>query len=328
MRLGIMQPYFFPYLGYFSLIKHVDKFILFDTAQFIRHGWIERNRILKPGGGWQYFSVPLCKHSQKTPINKIEINNQISWKSKILAQMVHYKKAPYYEAVIHLLQDIFQEDFKDIVSFDWCSLKKVCDYLDIKTEITVFSTMELHIEDANAPDEWALNICKSLPNTDEYWNPPGGKDFFDIAHAVGKFVDFPDPQRDFIQIVRYDTVRAFQPLLQRCGKLFVHRIPHFPKGFFVFFRKVADRAGKVCGHVVDTAVLRGKRAVDAVDERGIAHVAELIVFAALRFRFFQKERDQQEQVDHAKYRCNRYNRYTNSILIHCNYYNYYMSLIR
>nr|WP_318684956.1 WbqC family protein [uncultured Acetatifactor sp.] len=180
MRLGIMQPYFFPYLGYFSLIKHVDKFILFDTAQFIRHGWIERNRILKPGGGWQYFSVPLCKHSQKTPINKIEINNQISWKSKILAQMVHYKKAPYYEAVIHLLQDIFQEDFKDIVSFDCCSLKKVCDYLDIKTEITVFSTMELHIEDANAPDEWALNICKSLPNTDEYWNPPGGKDFFDI----------------------------------------------------------------------------------------------------------------------------------------------------
>ncbi len=51
MRLGIMQPYFFPYIGYFSLIKHVDEFILFDTPQFIRHGWIERNRIKNAGGG-------------------------------------------------------------------------------------------------------------------------------------------------------------------------------------------------------------------------------------------------------------------------------------
>ena len=68
MKLGIMQPYFAPYLGYISLIKHTDEFILFDTVQFIRHGWIERNRILKPGGGWQYIAIPLVKHSQKTLI--------------------------------------------------------------------------------------------------------------------------------------------------------------------------------------------------------------------------------------------------------------------
>jgi hypothetical protein len=58
MKLGIMQPYFFPYLGYFSLIKHTDRFILFDTVQFIRHGWIERNRILKQNEGWQYVQAP------------------------------------------------------------------------------------------------------------------------------------------------------------------------------------------------------------------------------------------------------------------------------
>lgn len=59
MRLGIMQPYFFPYIGYFSLMKQVDEFILLDDVQFIRHGWIERNRILKPSGGWQYIAIPL-----------------------------------------------------------------------------------------------------------------------------------------------------------------------------------------------------------------------------------------------------------------------------
>jgi small ligand-binding sensory domain FIST len=55
MKLGIMQPYFMPYIGYFSLIKNVDEFILFDTPQFIRHGWIERNRILKSNGEPLYF---------------------------------------------------------------------------------------------------------------------------------------------------------------------------------------------------------------------------------------------------------------------------------
>ena len=59
MRLGIMQPYFLPYIGYYSLIKHVDHFILLDRVQFIYHGWIERNRILKPSDGWQYISAPL-----------------------------------------------------------------------------------------------------------------------------------------------------------------------------------------------------------------------------------------------------------------------------
>ena len=64
-KVAIMQPYFFPYLGYFSLIKHTDEFILFDPVQFIRHGWIERNRILKPENGWQYISVPLEKHEMQ-----------------------------------------------------------------------------------------------------------------------------------------------------------------------------------------------------------------------------------------------------------------------
>lgn len=181
MRLGIMQPYFFPYLGYISLIKHSDKFILFDTPQFIRHGWIERNRILKPGGGWQYISVPLVKHSQKTPINKIEINNSIDWKEKILSQMVHYKKAPYYEVVMNLLQEVFEREYTDIVSLNKEALEQVCAYLRIKTDIRVFSEMNLRIDEVNAPDEWALNICKSIEGADEYWNPPGGKEFFDTS---------------------------------------------------------------------------------------------------------------------------------------------------
>lgn len=93
MKLGIMQPYFFPYLGYFSLIKHTDRFILFDTVQFIRHGWIERNRILKPNEGWQYIQVPLIKDKGRdTVIKDVKIRNTENWQQKIIAQLQHYKK--------------------------------------------------------------------------------------------------------------------------------------------------------------------------------------------------------------------------------------------
>lgn len=181
MRLGIMQPYFFPYIGYFSLIKHVDRFILLDDVQFIRHGWIERNRILKQNGGWQYISIPLKKHKQATLIKDIEINNDIDWKNKIKAQLVHYKKAPYYKQVISLLEKILEHDFVSITEMNRVSLQEVSSYLGIDTPIEIFRCMGIKIDDVQAADEWALNICKAIPEANEYWNPPGGRFFFDVS---------------------------------------------------------------------------------------------------------------------------------------------------
>ena len=181
MRLGIMQPYFFPYIGYFSLIKHVDKFILLDDVQFIRHGWIERNRILKPTGGWQYIAVPLRKHDQTTRIKDIEIKNEIDWKQKILAQLVHYKRAPYYREVIQILEEIFQKEYNTITELNAAALRVSIRYLGIVTPIEIFREMDVRIGEVTSPDEWALNICKAIPEVNEYWNPPGGKTFFDSS---------------------------------------------------------------------------------------------------------------------------------------------------
>ena len=141
MKLAIMQPYFLPYLGYFSLIKHTEEFILLDSVQFIRHGWIERNRILKPSEGCQYINVPLQKHSRETLIKDIIINNSTEWKRKILSQLEHYKTASYYKTVLSLLSDIFEDEYTSIVDLNFRSLKTVCDYLGIKASIKVFSNM-------------------------------------------------------------------------------------------------------------------------------------------------------------------------------------------
>jgi len=183
MRVAIMQPYFFPYIGYFSLIKHSDRFILFDPVQFIRHGWIERNRILKQTGGWQYIQVPIIKSDGRdTSIKDIIINNKENWSDRILSQIQHYKKkAPYYWKTVNLLKEIFSNSFNDIVTLNQVSLQTVCDYLGIKRNLEVFSQMGMAIEEVKAPDEWALNICTALGDVSEYVNPIGGESFFDIT---------------------------------------------------------------------------------------------------------------------------------------------------
>lgn len=183
MKVAIMQPYFFPYIGYFQLIAHADLFILLDEVQFIRHGWIERNRILKPSNEPLYIKVPILKKSSKSLIREIDVNNSLDWRNKIFAQLEPYKKVSRnYEEIILFLKEAFKIDTESLVKLNNHLLIKSCEYLNINTPIKTFSSMKLEIEDVNASDEWALNICKAL-NAKSYINPPGGINLFD----KGKF---------------------------------------------------------------------------------------------------------------------------------------------
>ena len=180
-KLAIMQPYFFPYIGYFSLIKHTDEWIVFDTPQFIRHGWIERNRILKPSEGWQYIKVPLEKHPREATIRDIRIRTNEPWRNLIFAQLEHYKKsAPYYAPVISFLREAFEHQTDSIVSMDVRLLEAACRYIGIPFRAHVFSKMGLRLPEVTAPDEWSLNISLEVGAV-EYINPPGGEGFFDRA---------------------------------------------------------------------------------------------------------------------------------------------------
>lgn len=178
MKLGIMQPYFFPYIGYFQLINYADKWVVFDVVQFIRHGWINRNRILKPSEGWQYITVPLKKYRRETPIKDILISGETDWQDRIFRQLEHYKKkAPYYSQVLDYLEDCFSSKDTNILDLNIISLKKTCKYLGIKFDYSVFSEMNLEIDPVSHPGEWALKISEAL-NASEYVNPPGGREIF------------------------------------------------------------------------------------------------------------------------------------------------------
>ncbi len=179
MKLGIMQPYFFPYLGYFDLINRTDRWIVFDTAQYIYHGWIDRNRILHPNSGWQYVKVPLKKHSRgRSAIKDVEISGNVDWKGRIIAQLGHYKKkARYYREIVEWVEACLDEKESRISRLNVNVMKHVCRRLGIDFYCEVFSEMDIDLGPVEGRGDWALRICEATGAT-EYLNPPGGADLF------------------------------------------------------------------------------------------------------------------------------------------------------
>ena len=179
MKLAIMQPYFFPYIGYWQLIHAADCFVSFDDAQYMRHGWVNRNRILKPGGGWQYILVPLKKHELKESIRNVQAHPDKKWKDLIIGQLAHYKKkARYFDETIEIVRKIlYGNNEQGIAAINLMIINDLCMHLDIKTEIIVSSKQKFNYEDVGDAGEWALRISEQM-GASEYINPAAGSELF------------------------------------------------------------------------------------------------------------------------------------------------------
>jgi len=176
MRLGIMQPYFFPYIGYWQLLNYVDLWVIFDDIQYIRHGWINRNRILHfdKNKEFNYVNLPLEKSSFKK-INEIYLSENLEKvKKRIISQLsvYKYKKAPYYKLTVDLVNsclDINSNKLSDILIN---TIYQLSAHLNIKTKIICQSSLQMDIN-IKTPGDWAFEISKFL-NAKEYINPEGG----------------------------------------------------------------------------------------------------------------------------------------------------------
>ncbi len=174
--LGIMQPYVFPYIGYFQLINAVDKFVVYDDVAFINKGWINRNNILV-GGKASMFTIPLVGASQNRLIREIEIDNLTIWSKKFLKTIEQsYKKAPFYQEGIAILEQVFKCPSNNIAELATTSLKETCKYLKINTEI-VESSSVYNNQNLKAQAR-ILDICLQEEAT-RYINPIGGIAIYD-----------------------------------------------------------------------------------------------------------------------------------------------------
>jgi hypothetical protein len=189
-RLAGMQPYFFPYIGYWQLIRAADCFVLFDEAQYVKQGWINRNRVLKPGGGWQYIVAPVKGHPMSARIRDVGIFTGSDWRTLIVRRLAHYRKiAPHFEETEAVVADIFSgADESSIGAFNCAAIRKLCVYLGIDAEIIVSSERNFDYANVAAPGDWALAHSEQL-GASEFLNPVGGAHLFDrekfLARGIG-----------------------------------------------------------------------------------------------------------------------------------------------
>ncbi len=175
MKLAIMQPYFFPYVGYFDLIRCVDQFLVFDTAQYVRRGWCNRNRLLHPTQGWQYFTVPIKKHVRATPIVNIEIDSSVDWATKIKRQFDHYRyhNAPHFKDVLGILNEELDTNQTSLSRLNLDCLKAICRYLGLRFEYRLMSELEFGLHEGESAEDYVVRICASMGGK-KYVNLPGG----------------------------------------------------------------------------------------------------------------------------------------------------------
>lgn len=183
VKIGIMQPYFFPYLGYYDLINRTDRWIVFDVVDYAPKSWMNRNRILHPAQGCQYVSVPVDRHAGDGIIQGVEVLDVAASHGKIRGQIAHYRKggAPYFRAVERLLDDCFLNLKSNLLrDLNVRSLELVCAYLAIPFKSENLSQMSLSLPEIRHPGQWALEIASAV-GADDYLNPPGGRDIFQAA---------------------------------------------------------------------------------------------------------------------------------------------------
>lgn len=175
MKIAVMQPYFFPYIGYFQLINAVDKFVIYDDVNYINRGWINRNRILVNGKA-HMFTVPLKEASQNRLIKDIEVSDDGIWRNKFLKTIeMNYKKAPYYDSISLIISKIILSATKSISGLIRQSLIEISQYLTIDTIVqdssAIYSNRHLKAE------ERIIDICRK-EGADQYINPSGGTELY------------------------------------------------------------------------------------------------------------------------------------------------------
>ena len=170
MRLAIMQPYFFPYIGYFQLIAAADLFIVYDNIKYTKKGWINRNRMLQNGKDVM-FSLPMKSNSDYLDVCERELAADFN-REKLLNQIkCAYQRAPYFVQNFKLIEQIVQYEDTNLFSFLHNSIVKTSKHLGITTEIKISS--EIAIDHNLKNQDKVLALCLAV-GASTYVNASGG----------------------------------------------------------------------------------------------------------------------------------------------------------
>jgi hypothetical protein len=193
MKIAIMQPYYFPYFGYFKLMKEVDLFILYDDVQYIRRGWVNRNILLSSQGTPRYITIPVKRHHRSCPINQIKISGW-EWHRNHIRAMKSYKGASKHRIVEEI------DSLRPTESLV-CLLEQTLLIASSFVGVEVGFLKSSQIEAKGTGESRILDICEKL-GACEYWNLPGGRALYDETNFRRKgislkFIDPPQSKTNF-----------------------------------------------------------------------------------------------------------------------------------
>lgn len=205
MTLGIMQPYFMPYIGYWQLMAAVDSYVVYDDVNYIKGGWVSRNNILLNGQS-HLFTITLNGASPNKLFSEITIRDDFQKFLRMIDSAYH--KAPYYQQVVPVLQDICHYPQRTLGEFMLHSFQTILSYLDLRTNLILSSTIDkdnsLHGKDK------VKHICHLL-GADTYYNAIGGQALYDKADFAAEGLTLYFLQTNKIEYKQFNN--AFVPNL-------------------------------------------------------------------------------------------------------------------
>jgi len=187
MNIAIMQPYLFPYIGYWQLVNAVDTFVIYDDVNYIKQGFINRNSILI-NGEKQRLTLNVTGASSNRKINEICIGDNSENILKTISQ--NYNKAPQFENVYPLLTKLLLNKDTNLARFIGFTITEISSYLGISTDLIYSSDIKKR-KTLTAQDR-LIEMCHQI-GADTYFNMIGGshlysKSYFELNGLKLKFM--------------------------------------------------------------------------------------------------------------------------------------------
>lgn len=224
MKLGLLQPYFLPYIGYFQLLSAVDRCVVYDNIKYTKKGWFNRNRMLRNGADVM-FSLPLKGASDSLDVVERELAPTFE-RDKLLAQFEGaYRRAPHFESTFPLIQRVVRHPDDNLFRYLHHSLTQVCAHLGITTPIVISSS--LTIDPALKNQDMVLAYCEAAGAT-TYVNPIGGTALYsptafrarglELRFVKSRPFEYPQFGAPFVPWLSILDVMMFNPLsaIQQC----------------------------------------------------------------------------------------------------------------
>jgi hypothetical protein len=200
VTVGIMQPYFLPYIGYWQLLAAVDRFVVYDNIQYTKKGWINRNRFLRNGGD-AFFTLPLKKGSDSLDVVDRNIAGDFDPRTILNPLAAAYRRAPFFSATFPMIESIVMAAPRNLFEYLQHSLVTVAAYLEIGTPIVVSSTVA--IDHTLKSERKVLALCEAL-GADRYLNPSGGMDLYSVSAFADRGIELRFLQSRPIVYRQYD----------------------------------------------------------------------------------------------------------------------------